>query len=279
MVECGIEQNPVAWVCPVVFDFPRLHQQIGFSDIVVDIVDDQRRWHATEDYKKRVEQNYVDILQVGRLVVSNCEPVQQGFRNLRKDIIVVPNGAEVFDKKSSWPLPADLADIPRPIIGYVGNLRDRVDLDAIREIAQRRPDWSVVLIGSSGGSLDVLALNLLPNVHLLGVRPYQDALGYIKNFDVAIMPHIKNSISDNMNPLKLYVYFALGVPVVTTNVSNIGDIRPYVSVADSNKAFIRAVDDNLKGKAAKVPQETRDTILRKVAWQSRVKEILASLKL
>lgn len=279
LAECGMDPNPMAWVYPVVFEFPALHEQIGFQQTVVDIVDDQRRWQAKEDYKRRVEQNYVDVLKLGQLVLSNCEPVKQGFRDLRKDIVVVPNGAEVFGKDTSWSLPADLADIPRPIVGYVGNLRDRVDVEAIREMAEKRPDWSVVLVGSSGGSLDVLALNLLPNVHLLGVRPYETALHYIKHFDVAIMPHVKNSISDNMNPLKLYVYFAMGVPIVTTNVSNIGDISPYVSVVDSNKAFVRAIEDNLKGKGIKVAPTVRNAILKKVSWQSRVDEILSDLKI
>lgn len=277
--ECGMEPNPLAWVCPVVFDYPQINAQIRFQQTVVDIVDDQRRWAGAEDYKRRVDQNYADVLKTGTLVVANCEPVKQGFRDLRKDIVVVPNGAEIFPQNANWALPRDLADIPRPIVGYVGNLRDRVDVAAIREMAEKRPDWSIVLIGSSGGSLDVLALNLLPNVHLLGVRPYETALHYIKHFDVAIMPHVKNSISDNMNPLKLYVYFALGVPIVTTDVSNIGDIGPYVSVAGSTKAFIRAVDDNLKGKSVKVTQAARSAVLKKVSWQYRVDEILSRLKL
>ena len=76
-------------------------------------------------------------------------------------------------------------------------------------------------MGLAQGALEVLTLTDLANIHLLGVRPYDEALGYIKNFDVAIMPHINNELSQNMNPLKLYVYFSLGVPVVTTEVANI----------------------------------------------------------
>lgn len=277
--ECGMDPNPMAWVCPVVFDFPAFRGQLNFGPVVVDIVDDQRRWKAQESYMRRVEQNYVDILKLGDIVLSNCEPVREGFQGLRDDIMIVPNGVELFPADQKWSLPPDIADLPRPLVGYVGNLRDRVDIVTIREMAEKRPKWSVALIGSAGGSLDVLALGSLPNVHLLGVKPYEQALHYIKNFDVAIMPHVKNAISENMNPLKLYVYFALGVPIVTTNVANIGDISPYVSVVDTSAQFIRAIEANLNGKGPKVSEKTRQATLEKVSWKSRVNEVLTKLKL
>lgn len=277
--ECGMDPHPMAWVCPVVFDFPELHEKIGFGKIVVDIIDDQRKWKSQESYLRRVEKNYEDVLKLGDLVLCNCEPVREGFRELRSDILVVPNGAEPFPKERKWSLPEDLAELPRPIVGYVGNLRDRVDIAAIREMAEKRPKWSVVLIGSAGGSLDVLALSELPNIHLLGVKPYEQALHYIKHFDVAIMPHIKNAISENMNPLKLYVYFALGVPIVTTNVSNIGEIGPHVSIVDTTRQFIKAIEANLNGKGPKVSARARMASLNKVSWKSRVDKVISQLKL
>jgi glycosyltransferase involved in cell wall biosynthesis len=146
-------------------------------------------------------------------------------------------------------------------------------------MAEKRPKWSVVLIGSAGGSLDVLALSELPNIHLLGVKPYEQALHYIKHFDVAIMPHIKNAISENMNPLKLYVYFALGVPIVTTNVSNIGEIGPHVSIVDTTRQFIKAIEANLNGKGPKVSARARMASLNKVSWKSRVDKVISQLKL
>ncbi len=137
--ECGVDQPPLAWVCPVVFDFPKVHENIKFERTVVDIIDDQRKWQGKTDYMNKVAQNYIDVLKAADVVLANCDPVRNGFANLRADIKIVPNGTEVFAPDRTWPMPEDLADLPRPIVGYVGNLRDRIDFDLIRNMALRHP--------------------------------------------------------------------------------------------------------------------------------------------
>jgi hypothetical protein len=274
MRETGFDASAVAWVCPVVFDFPQIQAEIGFSRVIADLIDDQRQWQATPDYMERVARNYREILADADLAVANCEPVREGFRDLRQDIVVVPNGAEVFAPGQQWELPEDLADLPRPIIGYVGNLRDRIDLALIETLARQHPEWSIVLVGSAHDAKEVIALAArMPNIHLLGVRPYHEALAYIRHFDVAMMPHLSNSLSENMNPLKLYVYYALGVPIVTTAVANIGDIGPLVSVAATHGDFLAEVEAAV---ALGAPRDSRvdPEVLAAVSWPSRVDTIL-----
>lgn len=275
MRETGFDSSAVAWVCPVVFDFPQIQAEIGFSHVIADLIDDQRKWQARPDYMERVARNYREILADADLAVANCEPVREGFRDLRQDIVVVPNGAEVFAPGQQWELPEDLADLPRPIIGYVGNLRDRVDLGLIETLALRHPDWSIVLVGSAHDAKDVIALAArTPNIHLLGVRPYHEALAYIRHFDVAMMPHLSNALSENMNPLKLYVYYALGVPIVTTEVANIGDIGPLVSVAATHEGFLAAVEAAVS-RGAPRDGGVDPAILAAVSWPARVQAIMS----
>jgi glycosyltransferase involved in cell wall biosynthesis/SAM-dependent methyltransferase len=274
MRETGFDSSAVAWVCPVVFDFPQIQSEIGFSQVIADLIDDQRKWQAKPDYMERVARNYQEILAEADLAVANCEPVREGFRDLRQDIVVVPNGAEIFAADQQWEVPEDLADLPRPIIGYVGNLRDRIDLELIEKLARRHPAWSVVLVGSAHDAKDVIALAArMPNIHLLGVRPYHEALAYIRHFDVAMMPHLSNALSENMNPLKLYVYYSLGVPIVTTEVANISDIGPLVSVAATHGDFLAAVEACIT-RGPPVGRSVDPAILATVSWRARVDAIM-----
>jgi glycosyltransferase involved in cell wall biosynthesis len=275
--EVGMDSSAAAWVCPVVMDFPQIQEEFRFSRIIADIIDDQRKWKAVPDYMRRVEQNYVDVLKMSDLVVANCEPVKEGFRDLRDDIVVVPNGAEEFEPNQRWPIPADIAHLPRPIVGYVGNLRDRIDLPLIEKIATQHPDWSIVLIGSAHDAIDLItAARQHPNIHLMGVRPYEEALAYIKNFDVAMMPHLDNVLSQNMNPLKLYVYFALGVPIVTSEVANIGDIGPKVAVARTHEQFLAAVEAAVSDPQGLDAGTYRD-VISSVSWRKRVADVFRHL--
>ncbi|UPY38152.1 glycosyltransferase [Sediminicoccus sp. KRV36] len=273
MREVGFDASAIAWVCPVVFDFPQIQAEIGFRRVIADVIDDQRKWPARPEHAERVARNYNDILTSADLVIANCAPLRESFGHLRQDIHVVPNGAEIFPADQSWELPEDLGALPSPRIGYVGNLRDRVDLGVIEAMAQLHPEWSIVLVGSAHDAPEVIALaSRIPNIHLLGVRPYQEALAYIRHFDVAIMPHLSNDLSESMNPLKLYVYAALGVPIVCSEVANIGDISAHAAVARTRTGFIQAVEQALGKRGSGGGWDP--AILARISWPERVKTIL-----
>jgi glycosyltransferase involved in cell wall biosynthesis len=274
-----IGDSPVLWVCPVVFDYAMVKTAVNPGCIVADVIDDQRRFSSREPHRTRVQAAYDEILRDADVVLANCEPVREGFAAIRDDIRVIPNGAEVFDLSQSWAVPEDLAHLPRPILGYVGNLRDRVDLELIGKVADAFPGGSVVLIGSAHDRPDVLALDARPNIHLLGVKPYEDATRYIRAFDVAMVPHLRNELSESMNPLKLYVYFALNVPIVTTDVANIGDIGPYATIAADHDSFVAAITRVLAGKQKPPTPMQRRKVLGAVSWTARVDDVLDVLGL
>lgn len=275
----GLSPAPILWVSPVLFDYPEIKGALDPACVVADIIDDQRSFKSKEDYRKRLVRAYDEVLRDADLVFANCAPVQAGFADLRPDIRLVPNGAEPFKLSRKPEAPAGLAGLDRPILGYVGNLRDRVDFALVRKVANALPQATIVLIGSAHDRPDALELAALPNIRLLGVKPYEEAIAYIRSFNVAIMPHIRNDLSDNMNPLKLYVYFALGVPIVTTDVANIDDIARVASVAPDHDAFIAAVRDVLAGKVRKPTARVRKQIMERVSWKSRVDDILQSIGL
>ena len=62
-----------------------------------------------------------------------------------------------------------------PIIGYVGNLSDRIDIALLDELARARPHWNFVFVGSAHLDRSILRLDRQPNVHFLGVKPYEEA--------------------------------------------------------------------------------------------------------
>ena len=74
-----------------------------------------------------------------------------------------------FTSESDRPIPADLAAIPGPRIGYVGALITmRLDLPLLEELARSRPAWSFVLVGWEDEAFSRSLLHNLPNVYFLG---------------------------------------------------------------------------------------------------------------
>jgi hypothetical protein len=243
--------------------------------VVADIIDDHRQWPVSPEYRRIVQANYVEILRQSDLVLANCDTVRSAMRRLAPvDIHVVPNGCELFGPEASgWERPPELCDVPGPVVGYAGNLDPaRLDLDLLDHIARRRPRWQLVFIGSSHIDENVLRLQGHPNVHFLGVKRYEQALRYIRHFDVGIVPHRDNALTRSMNPLKAFVYCALGVPVVTTDIANLEELRDMVRVARSRRGFVDQIDRCLRARAP-APGDAAEW-LRRHSWERRVTAIL-----
>src|SRR5439155_9087354 len=124
----------------------------------------------------------------------------------------------VLDPEPAFP--ADVRDLPKPIFGSYGLVAEWVDHEAMARVAEAYPHGSVVIVGehNNANAAGMARLRALPNVHFLGRKPYAALPGYCKAFDVALLPFVKNELTENANPLKLREYLAAGLPVVATDI-------------------------------------------------------------
>lgn len=162
------------------------------------------------------------VLQSVDAVIVTHPNLLASKSRLAKSITLIPNAADVEHfaqaQAPATEIPADVAALPRPIIGVVGTLQYWIDFQLLREIAQARPQWSLVLVGPRGRLGQVDLVEGLPNVHVLGRRPYDTVPAYVKAFDVCLNPYVLDGTAENCSPLKLYEYVASGKPVVSVDM-------------------------------------------------------------
>ena len=115
-------------------------------------------------------------------------------------------------------VPADIAGLGHPVIGFYGLIADWVDLNLIRFLSSVASRLMVTFVLIGKVDTDVSAIKGLANVHLLGRKPYSALPSYCAGIDVAILPFVINELTLASNPLKLREYLAAGLPVVTTNI-------------------------------------------------------------
>jgi hypothetical protein len=106
---------------------------------------------------------------------------------------------------------------------------------------------------------------------------YPEVRAWIHACDVAILPHVDSVKTRSMNPLKLYVYCSLGVPVVATDIRNLDALRSHVTVAPSHDAFIAAVTDALEKGKQGISGDLRECLLEN-SWPQRVEMVMAHLR-
>jgi glycosyltransferase involved in cell wall biosynthesis len=277
LTELDMTENVLAWVCPVVPSFPDVQARLGFSFVLSDVIDDQRQWPMSSLRRARIAKSYRDTFAVTNAAITNCETVERWLAEEGLRVRLVPNGMDIHGDIASWPPPAELARFARPIIGYSGSLTHRIDWSLIDALAKARPEWTVVLIGAAPDTAMAEAVLALPNVHALGVIPYDRAVRYIAAFDVAIVPHLRTSLSERMNPLKVYVYRSLGVPVVSTPVPNIEDFVDDIRIA-MPEDFVPAIESALADGAARGRAFPSRELMQRCAWTTRVQDILRHIQ-
>jgi len=192
-----------------------------------------------------------------------------------KNTFLAPHGVDAakFARAldDTLPVPADLAALPGPKIGFFGTLRDFLDYELMAHVAKARPDWSLALIGQE--LCDIGPLKGLPNVHLLGQKRHDELPAYCKGFDVGLVPYRIDDDVKFINPLKLREYLSAGVPVVSTDMP---EVRPYAQlchIAKTGDELVAAIERAL-GEGSRDQRIARSALMANETWQARVAAIL-----
>ena len=139
--------------------------------------------------------------------------------------------------------PSDVADLPRPRVGFIGGLDSHTfDPPFFVEVARSLPDVQFILVG--GSSLPE-GWCPLPNVHLLGQRPYDQVAAYMAASDVLIMPWNRSEWIQACNPVKMKEYLAVGRPVVSTYFREVEYYSANIDVATEVRDFVAAIKAGL----------------------------------
>jgi glycosyltransferase involved in cell wall biosynthesis len=169
-------------------------------------------------------------------------------------------------------VPPEIAALPRPVIGYFGLIaEDWVDIDLLVHVANRFRHGSLVMLGRA--TMDVSRLAALPNVHLLGRKPYATLPAYGKGFDVALIPFPISEVTLNANPLKAREYLASGLPVVSTAIPEV-EVLGLCRIGHDAAEFAREIDAAL---ARPGPEPARSATMSGESWAARLEEIRGHL--
>jgi GT2 family glycosyltransferase len=190
--------------------------------------------------------------------------------------VLIRNGAD-FEFFSSAKRRGYLNSIPRPIVGYFGAIANWFDYDLLRQVAESRPNYSFVLIGGFGLEEnlthdDALRLKELPNVHLLGHKPYQEIPSYLTEFDVCTIPFVLNEVTKATDPVKLYEHLSQGKPVVATPMRELEEYRELIYIASSPAEFSKLLDAALAERGEEMGKRRIEFAARQ-EWSERWKKL------
>jgi glycosyltransferase involved in cell wall biosynthesis len=266
----NMQNNLIVWnYNPMYIDyFGKFNQKIN----IFDAVDNWLEHTSYENYKDKLEQNYQTIREKSDLIFTVSQNLKETLFANQNNVHWLPNAVDLEYFQNVKEVSTKLKDIPRPIIGFLGILQDRIDTDILLILAQNNLDKSIVLAGPIWKNFPKNKLQEFKNIHFLGPIKYEKIPALYNGFDVGIIPYKVNEFIKSTDPMKFYEYLAAGLPIVSTYVPGIERFSSLIKVAKSPEEFNVLVSEALKEKSGLTPE--RLEILKNNTWQGRIEEML-----
>lgn len=210
------------------------------------------------------------------LVVCNSTLYAEYGAQYNKHSYMVGQGCDTTlfnDDIQTIEVTEDLANIPKPIIGYVGALASRrLDIELLEYMATQRPQWSIVLVGPEDEVFKSSKLHSLPNVYFLGPQPENVLPRYIKGFDVAMNPQRVNDATMGNYPRKIDEYLSMGKPTIASATKAMEYFEGYAYIAHNHQEYIDLIEKALTEDGPEL-QTMRKNFGRSHTWENNVKLI------
>ena len=129
----------------------------------------------------------------------------------------------------------------------MGGLHRLVDYDLVAAMAKARPSWSWVFLGTQQVSME--KLEGVANIHLFGEQPHEQLAGYMRFFDVCIVPYLNTTEMTTIAPTKINEYLAAGKAIVSTDLPTVSDFNAKYHVLSTSipsaPDFLRSIEMQL----------------------------------
>lgn len=215
------------------------------------------------------------LVKTADLMTVTAALLQDKWAQVSDNCLLLRNGVD-FEFFQRHCVPNGLLpEIERPLIGFYGGLAEWVDLPLIAAIARQRTDWNFVFVGDIFVK-DLAGLDRLPNVHLLGRKPYAQMPLYLYHFNVCLIPFRLYNVTHAVDPVKFYEFISAGKPVVSVPLQEMKLYEDFVYFASEPQAFIEQIERALAETDPSVAS-SRVALASANGWRNRFDDNLTAL--
>ena len=232
------------------------------------------------------------MCRVARLVCPNSRRiadylVRDAGCDPRK-VTVVPNATRESNvppepQTEPGPLPEDLRDLPRPIVGVLGDLSGNMDWLLTREVMGRTPELSWVFVGPTNRVIHDAEQSAArewakANARFVGMKPYGELQRYARCLDAAVLPYRKKEPTYSGSSTRFYEHLAAGRPMVATRgFAELLEKPPLVVLVDTAAEMVGALAE-LRAQGFRDGQEAaRWEASKRGTWEERARVMRMAL--
>lgn len=251
--------------------------KLSETELIYYCVDEYTAFTGAAKGLREIEE---DLFRRSDLVVVSAEKLLENKKGYNENTFIIRHGTDwrhfrtALDDETK--IPDEIANLPRPVIGFHGLLADWVDYELIKKTAAHFNGGSIVLIGkiTVDAEKKIKILDDVKNIHFLGRKSYSELPAFCKGFDVALNPFEISELTLAANPLKVREYLAAGVPTVSTDIPEVRILEDCLVGVD-HADFIAKIEEAL---ASRKPRAEISDGVRHESWEAKVDELREIIK-
>jgi GT2 family glycosyltransferase/SAM-dependent methyltransferase len=250
----------------------RLRELYGWR-VVYDCMDEWTNFPGFGEAVLRLED---ELVREADLTIATARLLYEKLDGRAARLLLARNGVDLEHYRRYYGPSPVLEGASRPVIGYYGALASWVDVELLEKIARRFSGATIVLAGGVF-DVDLSGVEGLPNVRLLGQRPYEEMPRLLWHFDACVIPFLVNDITEATNPVKFYEYISAGKPVVAPRLTELLPYEDLCYLAASHDEFLAGIEQALAEPADDPRRERRREVAEENDWAERYAAIHAAL--
>ena len=228
-------------------------------------------------WRKHGPRSEYELAASADIVLANSTNFAEELKVYNPQTFPIETGVnlDLYDASRIYNTPADIRNIPHPIVGYLGTVNStRLNGDLLMALAKQRPQYSFVFTGPEDEGFRMHPIHNLSNVYFTGKKTVSELPSYLCAYDICINPQMVNPITDGNYPLKIDEYLAMGKPTVATSTHTMRDIfATYTHLASNEKEWLTAIDIALSEAGNRTLEQERIAFAHTHSWGHSVQKI------
>lgn len=236
--------------------------------------------NAANYYQKHGPRLEIECLKESDLVCATSLKLKAYAGKYNHNVLHLPNAVDfyLFNNCKLTTKPQELKNLKSKVVGYIGNLDDRLDYTLLNKILLRFDNLSLLLVGPINTNSTTLN-NLLnnPKVIYTGSKKIEEVPVYLNQLDCALIPFLDNEFTKYIYPLKVNEYLSVGLPIVSTSFSpDIQLFKDIIYLASNESDFLEHINRALNEDKKHFYKE-RVSYAHNNTWMNRVGTFLDTI--
>lgn len=225
---------------------------------VYDLTDDwiaEPNLDVTVKARREIRENY--LLTHSNFVTScSNELILRKSKQINiNKFIHIPNGVSKDDFAKQGEFPRTLKQSFQNQAVYIGSLHEsRIDINLVESLANelQQRGFGVTLVGPNFFDEKITSRLIDGGVTFAGSVSYSEVPIVMNSAGVLIVPHLINSFTESLDPIKLYESLCTDTVTIATNVAVFREFNGAISICD-NSRFVSECLTVLEKKIRRIP--------------------------